>query len=114
MPDHRGLRPRRRRHAPVSVGGDGRRHQGQRADRGRAVRAPGDDGEARGDECDFEEVAYLASPPPPLAGEDTGGGGPQIWRTPISDHDLFIGESVSAAFPLLYPSPYDGGGPEVR
>lgn len=28
----------------------------------------------------------------------------------ISDHDLIFGEIVGAAFPLLYPPPYDGGG----
>ena len=55
------------RDAAVSVRGDGGRHQGQRADRGRAVRAPGDDGEARGDERDFEEVAVMLAAARPLA-----------------------------------------------
>ena len=60
VPDHRGVRPRRRGDAAVPVRGDGRRHQGQRADRDRAVRASHHDGEARGDERDPAEVALTA------------------------------------------------------
>src|SRR5437762_6863021 len=59
----------------------------------------------------------VSSPPrrlphflPRHTGEDTGWGEPQGRCWPISDHDHLPGEIIFAAFPLLYPPPYDGGG----